>query len=62
VVPDDDPLRPVALVVGGLAVIFGVVLLVVQFAGGRAESVLTLPLIVALPAVFAAIYWLVRGR
>jgi hypothetical protein len=62
VVPDDDPLRPVALVVGGLAVTFGVVLLVVQFAGGRAESVLTLPLIVALPAVFAAIYWLVRGR
>ena len=58
----DDPLRPVGLVVAALAVAFAAVLLAVQFGGGSAESVLTLPLVVAVPVAAAAAYWYVKAR
>lgn len=59
---DDDPLLPVGLVVAALAVAFVVVLAVVQFGGGRAENVLTLPLVVAVPAAAAVFYWYYKYR
>ena len=57
----DDPLRPVGLVVGGLAVAFAAVLLGVQF-GGNPEGVLTLPLLLAVPLVAAGLYYHVKHR
>ena len=59
---DDPLLRPVGLVVAALTVAFLVVLFGVQFGGGSAESVLTLPLVVAVPAVAAGLYWYVKYR
>jgi hypothetical protein len=56
---DGDPLRTVALVVGSLAFVFAAVLVAVQV-GGRPESVLTLPLVVVIPAVLGLLYWYVR--
>jgi hypothetical protein len=56
---DGDPLRTVALVVGSLAFVFAAVLVAVQV-GGRPESVLTLPLVIVIPAVLGLIYWYVR--
>lgn len=56
---DGDPLRTVALVVGSLAFVFAAVLVAVQFAG-RPEYALTLPLVIAVPAVLAVLYWYVR--
>lgn len=56
---DGDPLRTVALVVGSLAFLFAAVLVGVQLAG-RPESVLTLPLVIAVPAALAALYWYLR--
>lgn len=56
---DGDPLRTVALVVGSLAFVFAAVLVAVQVAG-RPEGVLTLPLIVAVPAALAVLYWYLR--
>lgn len=53
----DDPLRPVALVVAMLAAVIAGVVIVVQLSDGDAESILTLPLLIAVPAAFALIYW-----
>lgn len=54
--------RTVALVVGGLAAAFLAVLLAVQFGGGEAASIVTLPLVLAVPALAAGLYWYVRER
>lgn len=56
---DGDPLRTVALVVGLLAFVFVAVLVAVQFAG-RPEHVLTLPLVIVVPAGLAVLYWYIR--
>jgi hypothetical protein len=56
---DGDPFSTVALVVGSLAFAFAAVLVAVQLAG-RPESVLTLPLVVVIPAVLGLLYWYVR--
>jgi hypothetical protein len=56
---DGDLLRTVALVVGSLAFVFVAVLVAVQL-GGRPESVLTLPLVVLVPATLAVLYWYLR--
>ncbi|QLD85028.1 hypothetical protein HWV23_04595 [Natronomonas halophila] len=56
---DGDPFSTVALVVGSLAFVFAAVLVAVQLAG-RPEGVLTLPLVIVIPAVLGLIYWYVR--
>jgi hypothetical protein len=57
----DDPLRPVGLVVAALAFAFAAVLLGVQL-GGRAESALTVPLVVAVPFAAGGLYWYAKRR
>jgi hypothetical protein len=59
---DDDPVRLVAPVVGALAVVFIALLGAVQFADQSIGSVLSIPLILAVPIVVGALYYHVRHR
>lgn len=58
----DGPRRTVALVVGALTAAFLVVLVAVQFGGGEPAGVVTLPLVLAVPALAAGVYWWMRRR
>ena len=58
---DEDPFRLVAVVVGSLAVLFVALLVAVQ-AGGSPGSVLSIPLLLAIPVVVGALYYHVRFR
>ena len=58
---DEDPFRFVTVVVGSLAVLFVALLVAVQV-GGSPASVLSIPLLLAIPVVVAALYYHVRFR
>ena len=58
---DDDPFRLVAVVIGSLAVLFVALLVAVQVSGSPG-SVLSIPLLLVIPAVVAAVYYHVRYR
>ncbi|PSP48593.1 hypothetical protein BRC75_06285 [Halobacteriales archaeon QH_7_69_31] len=58
---DDDPFRLVAVVVGSLAVLFVALLVAVQVSGSPG-SVLSIPLLLAVPVVVGALYYHVRFR
>ena len=58
---DDDTFRLVAVVVGSLAVLFVALLVAVQVSGSPG-SVLSIPLLLAIPVVAAAVYYHVRFR
>jgi tryptophan-rich sensory protein len=59
---EDDPLRPVAAVVGLLAVLFAGLLVTIQLNSERIASVLTIPLLLAVPLAAALLYWYGRDR
>ena len=58
----DDPLRSVAAVVGLLAVLFAGLLVTIQLNSERIASVLTIPLLLAVPLAAALLYWYGRDR
>jgi tryptophan-rich sensory protein len=59
---EDDPLRSVAAVVGLLAVLFAGLLVTIQLNSERIASVLTIPLLLAVPLAAALLYWYGRDR
>lgn len=59
---EDDPFRPVAIVVGALAGLFVAILVAVQVADQSVASVLSIPLFLAVPVVVGALYYHVRYR
>jgi hypothetical protein len=59
---DSDPFRTVALVVAMLAIVFVGVLLAIQFGGASAASVVTLPLVIAVPLIATGLYWFFRKQ
>lgn len=54
---EPDSVRAVAVVVAGLSFVFVAVLLAVQFGGGRAGTILTVPLVILTPVLVSLLYW-----
>ena len=59
---EDDPFRSMAAVVGVLAVLFASLLVAIQLNSERVGSVLTIPVLLAVPLGAATLYWYLRDR
>lgn len=60
--PQEDPFRTVRLVVTALTISLVGMLLAVQVGEFDAGGVLTVPLVVVVPVLGAAVYWYVRRQ